>query len=702
MENSREATLLTDVKSKFTSRFDILGIIGSGGMGTVFKAVDKTTGRTVALKVLHPELTIDKDIVERFIREAKLASKLNHPNIVRLLDSGSIDKYHYIEMDFIEGESLDKILETRKVLDEKTFLTIAVQVVEALELAHRNGIIHRDIKPSNILIGENNHATLLDLGVGTAIDNTVITRTGLLVGTPHYISPEQASGNKATALSDIYSLGVVFFHCLSGKPLYEGDTPVALLHKHIYEPVPPMSSGQTTVSKKLELIVNKMLAKDPELRYKSAKQLYNELYAYINDQPPLSIDTSFHEKETVLFDQQKTVLTNTMPMEINHNPAVGYEGEKTASSELNAVSKNKPKNKRLALIAILTVVALVIAFSMIALNNLQKSSTSKLSNSASDKAKETAVKPSATNNNAETKAASDQDDIEAKKNDSLVVNENTTYLLEKEWGSKGSDQGQFENVNGIAIDNKGNVYAADGGNGRVQKFDSNGNFIMQWGSKGSGIGQFYFPMDIAIDDLNGYVFVVDTDGIHKFNMDGDFLTKWAGNFDLTDAMGGVSIDIDTQGNIYAFDRLPGKIYKFSNNGQLLKTWDFKGNNTNDYSEGIDISIDKEGSIYVIFSGYDANGESFNPFVKKIGIDGKEKVIQSFSSEASPVSLLTDRLGNIYIGIYKNASYIYSKENKFIKKIENIIGYSAAIDKNGNIYTSEYDDNKIRKYKRVAD
>lgn len=266
-------------------KFEILTLIGSGGMGNVYKAVQKTVERTVAVKVLHNERLQHKDSVLRFQQEAKAASKLTHPNIVGFFDYGLTDEnVPYIVMDYVEGVSLDQRIK-EATLDLDQFIKIFTQACDALDHAHEKGIIHRDIKPSNLMLVNQEHLKILDFGIAKLLpsDNdsgrVALTVTGEVFGSPQYMSPEQCGGRSLDARSDLYSLGCVMYEALVGKPPVRGETLIDTIYKHTHEqPVPPKTARPgLEIPDQLEAIIMKTLEKEPEMRFPSMSALKHNL-----------------------------------------------------------------------------------------------------------------------------------------------------------------------------------------------------------------------------------------------------------------------------------------------------------------------------------------------------------------------------------------------------------------------------------------
>jgi serine/threonine-protein kinase len=260
--------------------YEILGKLGKGGMGSVYKARHQKLDRLVALKVLPPELAGDQEYLDRFLREARAAAKLNHPNIVQALDVGESYGYQYFAMEYVEGKTVKEMIEQEGSIEEARALDIVSQIAEALVHAWKNGMVHRDIKPSNIIVTPEGRAKLCDLGLAKHVsDDSAITQTGVIMGTPFYLSPEQARCEELDCRSDIYSLGVTLFHMLTGQVPFTGNSAATILYKHIFlEPPKPKSLNPKISSATSQLCV-RMLAKKPEERPENPQVLLEELKA---------------------------------------------------------------------------------------------------------------------------------------------------------------------------------------------------------------------------------------------------------------------------------------------------------------------------------------------------------------------------------------------------------------------------------------
>ncbi len=264
-------------------RYELVEYIGGGGMALVYRAIDRRTGHSVAVKVLRPEYSKDQEYLSRFEREATAASKMSHHNIVNLLDLGQDKDCRYLVMEYVRGKTLKDVISQKGALPPDIATQIAIRILSALQHAHKNGVIHRDIKPQNILVHSEGHIKVADFGIARVAGSNTISRTDSVMGSVYYFSPEQASGEDVTFASDIYSVGVVLYEMLTGAPPFDGETPVAVALQHINAKPKPLREINPDITPALERVVVKAMEKKPEMRYQSTLEMAQDLHRALYD-----------------------------------------------------------------------------------------------------------------------------------------------------------------------------------------------------------------------------------------------------------------------------------------------------------------------------------------------------------------------------------------------------------------------------------
>jgi eukaryotic-like serine/threonine-protein kinase len=282
-----------ETSKKFTiPGYQVISKIGKGSMGVVYKAKQLSVDRVVAIKILLDTLAQNKEFIKRFEREAKIAARLSHNNVVNAIDAGEVDGHYYFVMEYVEGDTIKDRLDKNKTFDEKETLRIVLAVAEALKHAHSRGLIHRDIKPENIILTRDGGVKLADLGLAriTNDEKWGLSEAGMAIGTPYYISPEQVRGQTNIDIrADIYSLGATLYHMVTGRVPYGGESPNEVMRKHVDPKVNivPPDHLNTTLSGGLGMVVETMMAKNREHRYQSPDDLILDLKCLMRDESPM-------------------------------------------------------------------------------------------------------------------------------------------------------------------------------------------------------------------------------------------------------------------------------------------------------------------------------------------------------------------------------------------------------------------------------
>ena len=268
---------------KIDGRYQIIRTIGEGGMANVYLAYDTILDREVAVKILRGDLAGDEKFVKRFQREAKAASSLNHPNIVEMYDVGEDDGNYFLVMEFVDGRTLKSLVKKRGALSLNEVIDIMLQLTSGIAHAHDSYLIHRDIKPQNVLMLEDGRAKITDFGIAVALNSTELTQTNSVMGSVHYLPPEQANGGGASVKSDIYSLGILMYELLVGKLPFKGENAVEIAIKHMKEPIPSVRAQNESIPQSIENIILKACAKNPKNRYDSANEMHEDIKNALNE-----------------------------------------------------------------------------------------------------------------------------------------------------------------------------------------------------------------------------------------------------------------------------------------------------------------------------------------------------------------------------------------------------------------------------------
>jgi len=294
------------------NRYQVERSVGRGGMAEVFLAKDVLLDRPVVLKVLFPEFATDPAFVERFRREAQAAANLSHPNIVAVYDWGTLNNTYFIAMEYVAGRTLAEFLKEKGSLSTTQACDIAIEVSSALGFAHDNGVVHRDIKPANILISNAGQVKVADFGIARALGASVeegLTQTGSVMGTATYLSPEQAQGAQPDPRSDLYSLGVMMYEMVAGKPPFVGENPVAITYQHVHAMPMPLRDQRDDVTMEFEAIVAKCMAKSPKRRYDNASALRDDIRRALSGEPVKALQAVLAKSTTVEATAAIPVLT---------------------------------------------------------------------------------------------------------------------------------------------------------------------------------------------------------------------------------------------------------------------------------------------------------------------------------------------------------------------------------------------------------
>lgn len=357
---------------KINDRYEIIKSIGEGGMANVFLANDIILNRNVAVKVLRGDLSNDDKFIRRFEREALSVSNLSHPNIVEIYDVGEEDGEHYIVMEYIEGKTLKQLLKKRESLTLTEVIDIMTQLTDGISHAHESYIIHRDIKPQNIMIEDDGRIKITDFGIAMALNATQLTQTNSVMGSVHYLPPEQASGKSATVKSDIYAMGIMMYELLTGTVPFRGDNAVEIALKHMKDKIPSVRKQDPSIPQSVENIILKATAKNPRNRYDSAKEMHEDLLNCLSDEHANDKKISFEYPENDLdstapipvVNKKKKETIVEKPKEVSNEDTTDLVKEvKKEDMEDNEEFFEEPKRKN-TLITVLAIFFLLLLITL--------------------------------------------------------------------------------------------------------------------------------------------------------------------------------------------------------------------------------------------------------------------------------------------------------------------------------------------------
>ncbi|MFB5510850.1 Stk1 family PASTA domain-containing Ser/Thr kinase [Enterococcus casseliflavus] len=345
---------MIEIGKKINGRYKIIGNIGSGGMANVFLAHDLILDREVAIKVLRFDFQNDQSAIRRFQREALAATELVHPNIVTVYDVGEEDGMQFLVMEYVKGMDLKRYIQTHYPVPYLQIVDIIQQILSAVALAHQHRIIHRDLKPQNVLINEDGVVKITDFGIAIALSETSITQTNSMLGSVHYLSPEQARGSMATNQSDIYAIGIILYEILTGKVPFDGESAVTIALKHFQDEIPSIRIYDKNVPQSLENVVLKATAKEPADRYKTADEMRADLDTVLS---PERLNEPRWEPHALM--DETRVLTPVEAAQVETPPVEEPVAEMAADQAEEAAQPKKKKRKRWLLLPIIMVIALL-------------------------------------------------------------------------------------------------------------------------------------------------------------------------------------------------------------------------------------------------------------------------------------------------------------------------------------------------------
>lgn len=361
---------MIDINSKLSGRYIISKLVGTGGMANVYLARDLILDRDVAIKVLRFDFQDNQDAIRRFQREAMAASQLLHHNIVEVYDVDEEDGQQYIVMEYVRGNDLKTFIRDKSPVSLELVVNIMSQILSAIDIAHRHNIIHRDIKPQNILITENNEVKITDFGIAVVLSDTSLTQTNTLLGSVHYLSPEQARGKSATVKSDIYALGVVLYELITGEVPYDGESAVSVALKHFQEEFPRLREKLDYVPQSLENVVMKSTTKSLDHRYSSVQEMLNDLSTSlsVNRMNERQFDANAELDDPLMETTIKPISTSSQALSSIDVKEDFYQDDILQFDELPPISRPNRLKKIISVIGMAAIV-LLLAFGALTLYN---------------------------------------------------------------------------------------------------------------------------------------------------------------------------------------------------------------------------------------------------------------------------------------------------------------------------------------------
>lgn len=376
---------------KINERYEIVKSIGEGGMANVYLATDNILERNVAIKVLRGDLSADEKFIRRFEREAQAVSNLSHPNIVEVYDVGIEDGYHYIVMEYIDGKTLKQLLNKRESLTLTEVIDIMSQLTDGLSHAHESYIIHRDIKPQNIMIQDNGLIKITDFGIAMALNATQLTQTNSVMGSVHYLPPEQASGKGATIKSDIYSLGILMYELLTGTVPFKGDNAVEIALKHMKDKIPSITKQNPAIPQSVENILMKATAKNPRNRYDNVRDMYNDFTTCLNEDHLNDKKVVFEYPENDLDEVETTPKKVEFKTVTENTESLVKEVENETEENMDFFEEPKKRNTLITTLAVFFLLILI-AFVVILIVSMRETEDIQVPNVVGNTIEEAIIK----------------------------------------------------------------------------------------------------------------------------------------------------------------------------------------------------------------------------------------------------------------------------------------------------------------------
>jgi serine/threonine protein kinase/DNA-binding beta-propeller fold protein YncE/class 3 adenylate cyclase len=641
-------------------RYRLVREIGAGGMGRVFQAVDTQTGTPVAAKIMFASGEAGPEATLRFEQEGAVLATLEHPNIVRVHGTFMQEHASCIIMELLAGRSLAEVLRSEPLGLART-KRMAQQVAAALAAAHKQGVVHRDIKPANIMVTPDDQVKVTDFGIARVLrpEATIhtMTSTGMTLGTPLYMAPEQIQGKNVDGRADIYAVGAVLYHMLTGRPPFEADDPLTLALKHLQEePLAPTRIRQGLPGD-WDALVLTCLAKNPADRFQSAEALETAVADLSTEgvTPETAGPSDAVHGATSTPHRLLRVLTPPARPRAGGTGRVAGREPLPPSAERNEVA-TAPVSPQWRARDLLRSRRVQVAVAAIGLVALIAGLVARIPHTPTTSA---TLQPRAIWVGQAPGRFQNPDGVAVDARGNLYVADQLTNRIQKlspaglplaEWGGLGSGPGQFAGPAGVAVDRQGDIYVADTGNNRIQKLSPMGKPLQQWGQAGTGPGQFSTLLGLAVD-AHGIIYVADAGNsrIQVLSSHGRLLRQWgaqgSGLFRYPDG-----VAVDTNGHVFVTDGQSGRVQEFSPTGQLLRRWGGPGSKPGSLNAPTGVAVDRSGNVYV--------ADQLNNTVQKFSGGGKLLARWGGTGSApgrfqSPQALAVDALGHVYVADSRN-------------------------------------------------
>ncbi|GAC1626613.1 MAG: hypothetical protein NVS4B2_06080 [Chloroflexota bacterium] len=664
-------------------RYVLLRQIGRGGMGRVFEAVDTATGNPVAVKIMFARTEADPKALHRFEQEGAILAKLDHPNIVKVYRT-FLDEYaNCIVMELLEGRPL-RDLAANQTLDLARIRCLAEQITAALVCAHGAGVVHRDIKPDNIMVAGADLVKVTDFGIAHLArpkgNLTTIASTGMTIGTPMYMAPEQIEGRRIDGRADIYSLGALLYELVAGRPPFQADDALAIALKHVHEaPVPPKTIVPDLRDDWNSLILT-ALAKDPADRFQSAGAMEQALKSLGVDSTVASGAGARLDDHVVVSAPDAQVVAVSIPDHAKERnsekyvPAAVVEHPDASAPDSVPGGGGKRRSTRgwFAIAGVVPLLALVaVVVTAVRIRTEHRPSGALFATPAP-----------------------------------VVVTHTPRARVPAVMDSEsGRGPGQFEGPTGVSVDSRGNVYVVDQGNNRVQKISSDGRPAGSYGSEGTGPDQFKTPTDVSVG-LDGKIYVADygNSRIVVLAPGGRVLTilsHWPAQARGPETFS--SVAVDRQGNVFGTDLFRDRIVELSGDNRWLAQWGRPGHGPGRFISPQGIAIDGSGLVYVADAG--------NNRIQKFSASHRPLTQWGQSGPpaqrlSTPQGLAVDAAGHVYVADTKHnriqkfsaSGALLASFGKFGTGPGQFNQPSAvAVDRQGNIYVTDYFNNRLQKF-----